>query len=132
MTKTTPCGGSPCTARLLRTQNGGVHVQSVHTYELYLNLEIALRNLKMRIVVICERYLLIVYVYFNIQGSTESTWYEWNFGDGSKRKNITGLSNAENISHTFFHHGTYNVSVAAGNTAGQDNGTTEVIVLGKT
>lgn len=63
------------------------------------------------------------------QGSTESTWYEWNFGDGSKRKNITGLSNAENISHTFFHHGTYNVSVAAGNTAGQDNGTTEVIVL---
>lgn len=63
------------------------------------------------------------------QGSTESTWYAWNFGDGSKIKNITGLSHAEHVSHCFSKPSNFNVSVTAGNKAGRDNGTTEVKVL---
>lgn len=45
-------------------------------------------------------------------------WYEWNFGDGSKCKNIIGFSNVENIFYIFFYYGIYNVSVVVGNIVG--------------
>ena len=67
---------------------------------------------------------------FDTQGSTESTWYAWDFGDGSPVRNKTGLSNSEHVQHTFTKHGDFVVTVTAANKVGQSTVTALIIVLG--
>ncbi|XP_031549570.1 VPS10 domain-containing receptor SorCS1-like [Actinia tenebrosa] len=52
------------------------------------------------------------------QGSTGSTWYLWDFGDGSKPINVTGITKAQKQNHTFTDHGSFNVTVTASNSMG--------------
>ena len=67
---------------------------------------------------------------FNAQGSTESTWYAWDFGDNTIIFNKTGLTNAEHVSHTYQKHGDFVVRLIAANKAGQVVITAEIIVKG--
>lgn len=66
----------------------------------------------------------------NSQGSTESTWYAWDFGDGSPVVNKTGLSNAEHVSHKYSKHGDFVVKLTAANKAGKTVVTAYIIIKG--
>lgn len=63
------------------------------------------------------------------QGSTKTTRYTWNFGDGSQGLNVTGLSKAKRVSHVFQQHGDFVVTVAATNKAGMSAVTVGVTAL---
>lgn len=69
-------------------------------------------------------------ILFNFQGSTKTTRYIWNFGDGSQGLNVTGLSKAKRVSHVFQQHGDFVVTVAATNKAGMSAVTVGVTALG--
>ena len=79
----------------------------------------------------CIHAIMLVDLY-NSQGSTESTWYAWDFGDGSAVLNITGLSNAEHVSYTYSKHGDFVVHLTAANRAGRTVVTADIVVKGLT
>ena len=66
-----------------------------------------------------------------MQGSTKTTRYSWDFGDGSPLVNQTGLSRAKKVSHAYVKNGHYVVTVTAVNNAGLASVSTAVTVLGR-
>ncbi|KAK2572594.1 VPS10 domain-containing receptor SorCS1 [Acropora cervicornis] len=63
------------------------------------------------------------------KGSTKTTRYSWDFGDGTPLVNRTGLSHAKKVSHVYVKNGQYVVTVTAVNNAGLASVSTAVTVL---
>ncbi|KAK3746724.1 hypothetical protein QZH41_018763 [Actinostola sp. cb2023] len=63
------------------------------------------------------------------KGSTETTWYVWDFGDSTPPVIGTGIKKSKNKTHTFKQHGKFNVTVTANNSVGQDSARTVVKVI---
>lgn len=71
----------------------------------------------------------VIFALTQKKGSTKTTQYSWDFGDGSPLLNATGFGHAKSVSHVFKRNGHYVVTVRAVNKAGQASVSTSVTIL---
>ncbi|XP_068742839.1 VPS10 domain-containing receptor SorCS1-like isoform X2 [Montipora capricornis] len=71
----------------------------------------------------------VIFALTQKKGSTKTTQYSWDFGDGSPLFNATGFGHARSVPHVFKSNGHYVVTVRAVNKAGQASISTSVTVL---